>query len=456
MNVILFTTDKFLIEKKYVFNYVFTIRLGINFEIKTIEEPKNYFQIINQEGKSIFIADSFFSHLSINILDKSSLPNKPLSFLAINDEYLKFKLKEESIPLIFGNSSNILLEKDNFINLDIFGSIFFLLTGYEEIIIKDTDEFNNFPYKKSILSHNNLISRPLVDEYITILSHYLQRNLNIFPLKDTNFKIIPTHDVDRAFKYYEASFTENIKESLIDIIKRKSIKTFIQRNKSYLFNGKGDPFNTYDWLIEQSEKRNLQSIFYFKNHLIDNEKDVAYNIKSKALKNIFLNIDKKGHVIGFHPSYETYTNYKLMLKEAQDFREYLLKLNVKQEISHIRQHYLRYQNPTTSEIQSKIGFSFDSTIGFLNKIGFRRGTCHPFPIFNLTKRFEMNLIEYPLIVMDITLFTETDKWEDRYDLVFKIISKCKQFKGNFIFLWHNEYLYNEELRYFYLSILNIQ
>ena len=68
-----------------------------------------------------------------------------------------------------------------------------------------------------------------------------------------------------------------------------------------------------------------------------------------------------------------------------------------------RQHYLRWENPSTWENWEGAGLDYDSTVGFADR-RLPLGTSHEFAAFHLRRRRPLRLRERPLLVMDRTLF----------------------------------------------------
>ena len=102
----------------------------------------------------------------------------------------------------------------------------------------------------------------------------------------------------------------------------------------------------------------------------------------------------------------------------------------------IRQHYLRYDIKKTSFLQSK-SFIYDSTLCFPDMIGFRRGTCLPFRMFDLESNEILSLYQIPLNVMDVTLkeYMKLSPLE-AYSIVKELIKEIKKYNGVFTLLWH--------------------
>ena len=83
-------------------------------------------------------------------------------------------------------------------------------------------------------------------------------------------------------------------------------------------------------------------------------------------------------------------------------------------------------------------------MGYADAEGFRCGTCHPFRPFDIGQDLEMNLWEYPLIVMDATLlYYRQMSPEQAVNIILKLAVKCKNVGGTFTLLWHNTSLFDE-------------
>jgi|GEM_PF-2615539 len=108
------------------------------------------------------------------------------------------------------------------------------------------------------------------------------------------------------------------------------------------------------------------------------------------------------------------------------------------EVCGVRQHYLRAQFPETFERQREAGFTYDSSLGFNRRRGFRCGTSFPWQLEDWTAREDGALLwELPLCVQDVTLpSTKTDR-----NIVVKNIEEAmdavEETGGVLTILWHN-------------------
>lgn len=86
---------------------------------------------------------------------------------------------ENEVPVLYGEEYAVsVMDDGNEIkfDIDLFGSIFFLITLYEEINASETDEFDRFDYRQSFLFKENLINRPIANEYKSL---WLPKGKNI-------------------------------------------------------------------------------------------------------------------------------------------------------------------------------------------------------------------------------------------------------------------------------------
>ena len=445
----------FLAERTYIYSYLIEDRLGLRIALEPrFNDGTNLVSLILPNGEKVEFPDIFFQNVEKSWLDEKSLPKAPLKTLDFSNTQFEELLTDPFLPVLFGLGGNTFFQPDGSFTIDLFGSCFFLLTGYEEYIVKEKNQFGNFPFEASIACKGGFVKRPLVNEYLEILWALLKTKDPSLYRKAEKYNFIPTHDVDHPFMYYFNDFWGHLKGSLGDIIKSKNPRQFVNRNLSWMFRAKGDPYNTFSWIMNLSEKKNLKSVFFLKNCKLSNRFDNGYDIRKPAMKNLILDIHRRGHQIGFHPSYYTHNDKQLFESEIRDFRSYVGDLGIKQDINQVRQHYLRYEVPATTEIHEHYKLAFDYSLGYYNVSGFRRGTSHSFPVFNILRREVSEVIGIPLTLMEISLPLEYSDPAQRFDAAKDLISVCKKYKGNFVLLWHNSNLLFEEERELYKNILS--
>lgn len=412
--------NNFIPERKYIISTLLNYFKNINYEIQT---HTNKYWLFEYNNHSIKFNDAFFPYNKSSYLDEKFLPNKPI-FLPANKFY------PEKLPFLYGEAYFEQKENEIHIGADLFASAFFMLTRWEEIVIKQKDRHNRFPDKLNYSKKNNLHHRPLVCEYVIFLKnllHFIGINTQI----NRKYELWITHDVDVPERY--DNFITFLKTTTNDILKRKSLKMAIngtiQYTKKILAKAK-DPYDNFDFIMKISEKYNQKSHFYFIPSL-KKEPKAFYDYNKPEIKNLVKKIQQRGHIIGLHASYRSYNNAEIFKQEIQRF------INAYNIIpTEGRQHFLRFVNPTTWQLWEQNGLKIDSTLGFYSDIGFRAGSCYPYRVFDVIERKTLNLIEMPLIVMDgamALLYPQPSEFIKKLSQIKKIVQK---FNGTFVFLWH--------------------
>ncbi len=447
-------------EKKYICEIIFSEFLGLEYCFEENRICKNSF-ILEINNKMIFLPNILFKTKNTKWLTADSLPKLPLEKINPSKVFEDYK-GEDNLPVIYGGISmleDIKVDNDIItIDVDIFGSCFFMLTRYEEYVIKKRDSHDRFDYKNSISYNAGFLNRPIVNEYVELLWCAIKRVAPYLQRKIKKFQVIPTHDIDKPFGMMYDSKKQIIRHFIGDLIFRKDINCCFKRIKElfdlffyknkYLLN----KIKTYEYLFEISRKYNLVDYYFFMNSK-SSYLDGNYLVDDNNILELIKNIISEGHFVGLHPSYISYKNLYQIQKEARSFNEILIKYHLPKIIG-ARQHYLRWSNPETWQIYESVNIPFDSSLTYAGYVGFRCGTCYEYSVYDLINRKMLNLKEMPLIVMDGTLFEymQLDN-ENALNLVINLAEKCRKYEGNFVFLWHNTTLDNVDERIFYSAML---
>ena len=121
-----------------------------------------------------------------------------------------------------------------------------------------------------------------------------------------------------------------------------------------------------------------------------------------------------------------------------------------------RQHYLRWQVPTTWRNWAAAGLSYDSTLSYADHAGFRCGICYEFPVYDLKQRKPLPLLERPLVVMEGSVLGEQYmnlEEEAALNCMLRLKDRCRLFNGDFTLLWHNSSFDTPQMWEMYRSIV---
>ena len=365
-------------------------------------------------------------------------------------------VSELSDPLIEQKESHFV------ISYDILGLTYWMLNRIEEIGRTDLDNHDRFPATASHAYKHNYLERPIVDEWLHILGQVMQKTWPTLKLKQHQFSMKVSHDVDAPSRYGFSSAKSLVRSVAGDIIKRKDFKSaiaapFIRLNSNKRLHP-ADLFNTFDWIMDQSEKNDLVSAFYFICGLTDKQKDADYEPEHPAVRELMRRIHARGHEIGLHPSYNSFQSPEVIQHEADRLRIIMQEEGIEQDTLGGRMHYLRWEHPTTLQAWNDAGMTYDTTLGYADLPGFRCGTCFEYPAFNPVTKKVLQIRIRPLIAMECTIIAErymnlgyTDAAVAQFEL---LKDACQKVDGCFTLLWHNSHFMSQQDKVLYTRILN--
>ncbi len=319
----------------------------------------------------------------------------------------------------------------SFMAFDVFETIFFHISRYEEWNCSKVDEDMHGTMKSSFqyLVKQKMHKIPLVDHLV----YYFYASLGLQPKKlDTTFSL--THDIDVIKKY----------SSLYKFLRGYGNILLYQKNKTrnilrhtahfllYKIGKKNDPYDTFDWLLIGQSKAVQKVIFFLTGGKTKYEG--FFDIRNPFLKKIMEKALVRGYTIGLHPSYDSMRNDYMVQDEWKVLSEV-----AGYTIKHSRQHFLRFDPSITGKIVDKNGFDSDSSIGFRNLIGFRCGTGFPYHLYDFDDEKAFKFREIPLIVMDVAGMHECGwKSSNWIELLSDFISKNSHYT-HITFNFHNSF-----------------
>ena len=208
--------------------------------------------------------------------------------------------------------------------------------------------------------------------------------------------------------------------------------------------------------MDRSEENGLRSAFYFMTGVTNPQKEGDGDIDHPSTRALIRRIYARGHEIGLHPSFETYLDADQLGREADKLRAVLNEESIPSVALGGRMHYLRWRTPETMRGWEQAGMTYDSTLGYADHVGFRCGTSHEYPAFDLQVRQRLRLRLRPLIVMERSLFSPKYLGVSAEHALCEIATlkdRCRKFNGVFTLLWHNSELVDNVSRSSYCSVI---
>jgi len=457
--------DGRLEERTYIFDVLFNEFLGI--EIECIAENRHDILIsFGDNSSELRVADVFLAVPASDWLQASSLPSIPLKDFTLPEDLRQISCGScADIPILFGQpdeSGNFFQRQGDsiYMGVDVFGSAFFMLSRYEELCVADRDEYGRFPYVASLSAQAGIIDRPIVNEYLEVLWACLKLIKPDLQRKTQRYACAPSHDVDRLFDTRDKSWSAVARNVAGDLFRRGDFALASKRLYSRAISGREDfrhePSNTFDFIMDTSEALGLTSAFYFISRKKPELENCDYSIGMPWVRALLRRIDERGHELGLHGSYQSFSDGNELSTELSNLRLVGREEGVTQNFRGGRQHYLRWDAATTWRNWEAAGLAYDSTLTYAERAGFRSGTCYEYPVFDILSRTRLRLRERPLIVMEASLLGDRYmqlSGTDAADRVSYLASVCRKFNGQFTILWHNDNLTRRNQRALYREIL---
>jgi hypothetical protein len=451
----IFCNNNYKPEREYICQVLLSEFLGIEYEIE-FQARKDWLITDSEKNIKMSLPDVLFQTPPEGWLTEGSLPSQPLEIWDASKNNFHCTLVDKKIPVIYGVMNN----PNYSIPIDIFGSAFFMLTRYEEVVKKIRDSHDRFSAAASLAFQEFFLDRPIIDEYLEILWWRLKKMQPDLERNKRQFKILSTHDVDIPFYLLLKKPNHMAIKLLGDLIIRKD--PFLSINNAINWfkvkkNISLDQYNTFDYIMDTCDQHNIKAAFYFIADIPAGKIDGDYSIEHPLIKNLIQHIYKRGHEIGLHTSYNTYKDKYQTIKEFKKLSYICSQLEIKQNNWGSRQHFLRWETPTTAVNLDHAGLNYDTSISFADHAGFRCGTCYEYPLFDLKNRKALKLCERPLIMMECSVIDERymnlGAGEESLKMMKKLKDRRRMFNGNFTMLWHNSRLVNMKERFIFEQLL---
>lgn len=327
--------------------------------------------------------------------------------------------------------------------LDILASVLFALARVEEGLGGTFDEHGRFPASASLGVRHEFLERPILDEHGLAFQQALSRLFPNWIPERRILKLKLTHDIDSVGIPFEPR--TSIAHTLMRSRPASTLQDFLS-----LFSGvlPAELAKVLS-LADISSSRGLSSAFFWKGSP-RGPYDSGYDPAHGKVQRVIGALRDRGFELGVHPGYETFDSLVNLAREVDTLRQ---ALQVRSPGG--RQHYLRW-TPDTWLHWEACGLSYDSSLGFADRFGFRAGTAYPYHPWCFRENRELDLFEAPLILMDCTPVKYMKlSCEDALQRIGSIVQKMKRTGGVFTLLWHNTPLLDPTFDGWYESILDL-
>jgi len=241
-----------------------------------------------------------------------------------------------------------------------------------------------------------------------------------------SYKFLPTYDIDIAYSFKHKGLIRNIG----GFLKSPSLERL-----TVLSNLKKDPFDSYDFMNQLHTDHLLKPVYFFLVATSGSLYDKNISPYSNAMWQLIKRHAKK-YAIGLHPSWRSNKNRSILDREKK-----VLETAAGMIVKNSRQHYIKLSHPETYENLIEAGIDNDYSMGYGSINGFRASVASSFYWYNLEKEKITTLRIHPFCYMDANSFYEQKlNATEAYDEIIHYQEICKKVNGNFISIFHNNFL----------------
>lgn len=407
---------------KYTLDFVFHRHFGIQYEITEKSDIS-----VNQDIILI-------NYSSVNL--PNSLSIFPYGLLFQED------ISEQHIIVSRENDYGIFFRTtDKYdIQFDLFSCIFYLLSRYEEYLPHLKDEQHRYKSTNSVLSNTAFNFEPVIEIWLNDLKSKLIQLKPDIKFNKLQFEFQATFDIDNAYKYKGRNWIKN------------PPNFFKKETRRVLLNKQKDPFDTFDFIVENTQNLKSPPIFFFL--LNDNDKQNSnVNPNSKVLQSKIIEIYHSTFTkeIGIHFSYDAFK-----IESFSDEKKQLTTIFSTPDFPLIRarQHFLRITFPDYFRAIIEAGIQIDYSLAYPDIIGYRAGYSRAFFFFDLLKNEVTNLQIQPSCFMDATLeYYRNNNKDDNKIETLNFLNKIMKINSKLVAIFHNDLFADEFYRGLFIDIL---
>jgi len=328
---------------------------------------------------------------------------------------------------------------------DIFAASFYLISRYEEYLPHVKDEFGRFTAKESLGFKHQFLEQPVVDIWAYKFLKLLQQQFPDYNYPKRSYKITPVIDVPMAYDYRYKGIMRTVGGTFKDLFSLKFKEVYTRY--MVILGLKNDPFDTFKYIVNRQKNTKHKFMFFF---LVADFS--TYDKNNSTQKSGFVSLIKQvGDYcgVGLKSSFFAIDDKPTLKKEKER-----LERIINQDIPAARQSYSKLNLPESYRNLTELEILEDFTMGYINHVGFRAGTCTPFFFYDLDYEIQTPLRINTYHVMDYALLKHYSLL-DKKMILNRIINEVKKVNGEFIPVFHNYTFGNSERWKGYKELFNI-
>jgi len=372
--------------------------------------------------------EDFIAHDSL----KMSYAKKPLSnelFVRSHDLLFDHGLSDLEINVQqWGNTKGFFATSERSdLPFDIFAASFYLLSRYEEYLPHVKDEYGRFLASESLAYNHKFLNQPIVDLWAYKLKDVLTQRFPDYNFPERKYTVQPVIDVPMAYYFKHKGFLRTIGGTLNDLRRLKLKQLYLRY--TVLMGFKRDPYDTFKWIIRKQKANKIKFTVLF---LIGDYS--TYDKGISTTKKDFISLIKSVADycnVGIKASYFSLNDVAVLKKEK-------LKMETitHVDLNAVRHSFSKLNLPVSYRNLVELEINQDFTMGYIDTLGFRAGTCTPFQFYDLDYEVQTPLQINPYHCLDFALL-KYDSLLDKTEHLQEIIDEVKAVNGVFTPIFHN-------------------
>lgn len=319
---------------------------------------------------------------------------------------------------------------------DIFAASFYLMSRYEEYLPHVQDEYGRFSAKDSLAYNHGFLQQPVVDIWAYKFREVLKSRFPDYEFKNHEFKVNPIIDVPTAFYFKHKGLMRTIGGTFSDIF-RFRLRLLYQRYL-VLLGFKRDPYDTFKWVINrQKTARQKFLIFFLIGDFSTFDKNI--NINKKRFVSLIKSMADYSSV-GLKASFFAVEKFEILKRE-----KFSMESIINNSLKASRNSFSKLNLPVCYRNLIDLEITEDYSMGYVNEMGFRAGTCTPFLFYDLDYEIQTPLMIHSYHLMDYTLLQFKSQL-DKKETLQRFMNSIRKVNGTFVPIFHN-YSFSEEERW---------
>jgi hypothetical protein len=328
---------------------------------------------------------------------------------------------------------------------DIFAASFYLLSRFEEYLPHVKDDYGRFMAKESLAYKNRFLNQPVIDIWAYKLQAVLKERFPDFKFSDRKYRLQPIIDVPMAYYFRKKGLLRTIGGTFTDIGRFR----FRQLYQRYLvlMGFKRDPYDTFKWIITKQKQCDFKfTVLFLIGDYSTYDKSISTN--KKEFVSLIKSVADYCYV-GIKASYFALEDISILKKEK-------LKMEaiINSDLHAVRHSFSKLNLPQSYRNLIELEINQDFTMGYIDTLGFRAGTCTPFQFYDLDYEVQTPLQINPYHCLDFGLLKYASQL-DKQEHLQKLIDEVKAVNGTFTPVFHNYTFSNQERWKGFRSLFNL-